>query len=816
MKAAKAKKLFLKILPFVNVVLFAGAVGALFVLLKDISFSDLLNGFNKISPVRLVLAAVLTILNYAIMIGYDAFGLKCAGSLLKFRRIAFSAFVGDSLNSNLGFSSVVGSTVKMRLYTHWGEKVSTIAQAIAIYTIAYWLGFLSLASFSLFGLNSDSFGTIQLTANLRFLLGALFGLPVLVYIGALFSGKRMVTIWKIKLPIPSLFTGMGLLATGIIDWICTAAVFFILIPGLSLGEFFRFAAIYLVAHLAGMLSQLPGGIAVFETVAMLVTPTSGDHASTAASLLAFRIIFFIAPFVVALIFMGLFELNAGRNAFAGLKRFYSRKPLSDKGTLIMKPTVTVVVPAYNEELSLPSCLEALKNQDYDGQVDILVVNNASSDATAEIAEAAGCRVVHEYQRGYNHAVARGFSEATGEIIACTDADTIVPCDWVASIVKNLSRKGTVACSGVFKFSDGVPLIRFIGWLFGRLNYHLAGANMAVWRSAYNEAGGFSLKVNLGADVELGQRLKKLGKVKIDRSLVVATSARRFQLAFFETIFRYYINDLSLLIFKRPVFYSFTNYRMDPAVGAGNLRVAGTGFLIVLFLFGLWSERPASQLFGNVFAHGKKVTAIALTFDDGPGVSTDSIISILKKYNAHATFFMIGKNAIQHADIVKRVFENGNEIGNHTFSHPLQSPIETRKQFGIELDSAEQVLEKITGTETSLFRPPKGWRTPWMMNECKQKGYTVVTWDVDSRDWIYFSADRLVDRICKDVKPGSIILMHDRLNTGKDNGMSNTVKALPLVLEELTKRGYQFVTISELKSCNNIMFSANDNKSSPLN
>ena len=126
----------------------------------------------------------------------------------------------------------------------------------------------------------------------------------------------------------------------------------------------------------------------------------------------------------------------------------------DEGTFMtVKPAITVVIPAYNEELSIPACIRAIKNQTYDGPFEILVVNNASTDNTAQAAKNLGCKVVYEGKQGYLHSIRRGFNEADGEIIACTDADTLVGKDWLKRIVANLERPGVVAVSGGFVFSD---------------------------------------------------------------------------------------------------------------------------------------------------------------------------------------------------------------------------------------------------------------------------------------------------------------------------------------------------------------------------
>jgi peptidoglycan/xylan/chitin deacetylase (PgdA/CDA1 family) len=464
------------------------------------------------------------------------------------------------------------------------------------------------------------------------------------------------------------------------------------------------------------------------------------------------------------------------------------------------PSISIIVPAYNEEVSLPACLGALTSQNYKGSIEIIVVDNASTDATAPVAASHGCRVVYEPQKGYHHAVCRGFNEARGDIIACTDADTIVGTDWITRIAAILSRKDVVACGGIFRFHDGPLWIRLIGAVFGRFNYHIAGANMAMWREAYHRVGGFAADVNLGADVDISIRLKELGTVVIDRKLVVATSSRRFSSAFWQTIVTYYVNDLWLYLFRKPMFHSFTDYRTQrPSfMRTGRWAIPAAAFLCILGT-GWLLELPLNPVLGQVFAKGNKVRAVALTFDDGPGVSTDAILAILKAYNAKATFFVIGKNARANPETLRRIVNDGHEIGNHTYSHFYQAAIDPPHTLRAELDSTEAVIQEITGSRPILFRPPHGWRNPWMIQECAKRGYNVVLWSVSSEDWLTKSPVHIKEKVFSHIHPGSIILFHDRLNTGLDKGMPHTVELLPAILDSLSRAGYSFVTVSELKS-----------------
>jgi peptidoglycan/xylan/chitin deacetylase (PgdA/CDA1 family) len=467
-----------------------------------------------------------------------------------------------------------------------------------------------------------------------------------------------------------------------------------------------------------------------------------------------------------------------------------------------KPSFTIIIPAYNEEEMVADCISSIQQQDYNGNFEIIVVNNASTDRTEEIARSLGVQVVYEPKQGYVHALRAGFAAATGDIIACTDADTRVPCFWLTRIAMNLSKPGTVACSGVFMFYDGPFFIRFIGKAFGRFNYHLAGANMALWRSTYLASGGFDPHVNMGADVELGQRLAKFGHVVIDRKLVARTSGRRFQYAFFQTLCLYYLNDLWLLLLRRPLFYNFPNIRARSAQIAFSssrlayARIAIAGLVLACFL---WiSETTENRLFGSVLAHGQQnLPLVALTFDDGPSKYTSQVLDTLAKYDVKATFFMIGNNVDRYPDIARRVASEGHAIGNHTYSHPFWAPVEMPGKFHGELDNAERSIFKATDQWPRYFRPPHGWRSPWMMQLARKENYTVVTWTVSPDDWQHISARSIEHRVLSKCSAGSIILMHDGIELKQDPQRQETVAALPVIIAELKSRGYRFVTIPEL-------------------
>ncbi|YCK41070.1 polysaccharide deacetylase family protein [Actinomadura sp. ATCC 39365] len=182
---------------------------------------------------------------------------------------------------------------------------------------------------------------------------------------------------------------------------------------------------------------------------------------------------------------------------------------------------------------------------------------------------------------------------------------------------------------------------------------------------------------------------------------------------------------------------------------------------------------------------RKVKCVALTFDDGPGPYTGTLLRHLAKYRAHATFFVVGRNVGAHPDVVRRTVEAGHELGNHTWSHPdltRLSPAAIRSQ----LARTDRAVKSAAGVVPGLVRPPYGATD---RDVRRQAHRPLVLWSVDTLDWRYRDSARVARVSLKRVRPGSVILFHDIHPT--------TVKAVPRVLKGLSARGYRFVTVSEL-------------------
>lgn len=226
-----------------------------------------------------------------------------------------------------------------------------------------------------------------------------------------------------------------------------------------------------------------------------------------------------------------------------------------------RPLISVVVAAYNEEEYLPRCLTAVTSQNFPKEeYEIVVVDNNSTDKTAEIAKSFGARVIKEEKQGNTYAISRGMNEARGEIIANTDADTVVAPDWLNRIKEIFNDPKVVAATGTANMDTGN---RFFNWLSGdfyegflKFNFllgktHITGFNMVVRKSAFEKIGGINEKFTMSSDVDLGLRMGKVGKVVLSSKLKATTSVRRWESSPLSTLFAYFKSYIYVVWLRKP-------------------------------------------------------------------------------------------------------------------------------------------------------------------------------------------------------------------------------------------------------------------------
>jgi peptidoglycan-N-acetylglucosamine deacetylase len=189
--------------------------------------------------------------------------------------------------------------------------------------------------------------------------------------------------------------------------------------------------------------------------------------------------------------------------------------------------------------------------------------------------------------------------------------------------------------------------------------------------------------------------------------------------------------------------------------------------------------------GLVFNGPRDRKVVALTFDDGPSEYTEGFLKVLREKGVHGTFFEIGEEMPGREATMRQILAEGNEIGDHTMNH-VEYPDYA------QIAGAASRIEAYTHFKPCLFRPPGGGVNSSVISTAAGLGLWTINWDVDPRDWSTPGTSAIYNTIVDTTQPGSIILMHD----GGGN-RSETLAALPQVIDTLRARGYEFETVTEL-------------------
>mgnify|MGYP004610101993 FL=1 len=193
---------------------------------------------------------------------------------------------------------------------------------------------------------------------------------------------------------------------------------------------------------------------------------------------------------------------------------------------------------------------------------------------------------------------------------------------------------------------------------------------------------------------------------------------------------------------------------------------------------------------KVIDKNKKI--ISFTFDDGPSYNTIKIANILKKYNATATFFVLGNKVEKYEKTLKYLKDNNMEIGNHTYTHKFLSKLK-EEDIMLEINNTQEEIYRVTNTYPTLFRPSYGT----VSNKLRRLSpMPLIIWNLDTLDWKYHNSNKIANKILNKVKDGDIILMHDTY--------SATVNAVNIVIPKLIEQGYEIVSVSELFYYKNII------------
>ncbi len=208
-------------------------------------------------------------------------------------------------------------------------------------------------------------------------------------------------------------------------------------------------------------------------------------------------------------------------------------------------------------------------------------------------------------------------------------------------------------------------------------------------------------------------------------------------------------------------------------------------------FNILLEKDSIQNTSLLYQPNKKVLSpfkptIALTFDDGPSKYTKEIVKLLNEYEANATFFILGNKVENYHDTLAYVLKSGNELGNHSYNHKKLTKLSS-KELHNQIEMTNNIVKKTLNYDIRLLRPTYGATSGSLKSNIDME---IVLWNVDTQDWKLRNSKKIYEKALHDIKDGKIVLMHDIYKS--------TLESLKLLLPELKKRGYQIVTVSELK------------------
>jgi len=273
---------------------------------------------------RVGIALSLTVLSYLALTGYDMLAFRWIGRQLALRRIALASFVAYVFSHNVGLSFFGGTAVRYRMFSSWGVTPSELGRAIAFNVLTLWLGFFALGSVLLVA------EPASLPASWHWLgrdtrpLGCLFGLLTALYWSLRLGQRRELRIraFSLELPSPRITLAQTLLSA--VDWALAGSVFYVLLPESPELSFARFLGLYLLAQVVGLISHVPAGLGVFETAMVLLLAPWHAGDVVLGSALAYRCVYYLLPFAVALVLFAGFEALQRRRALAAAGDFLGR------------------------------------------------------------------------------------------------------------------------------------------------------------------------------------------------------------------------------------------------------------------------------------------------------------------------------------------------------------------------------------------------------------------------------------------------------------------------------------------------------------
>lgn len=292
--------------------LFGVSIWAITQELQKYSFVKIINALQAIPNQFLLWAVGLTILNYAMLTGYDTLALRYIKQPLSWLKSAQAALISYAISNSVGFALLSGSAIRYRMYSAWGLSAAQIGRIIAFCNFSFWLGLMAVGGIIFLVEPIEVPKFLRLPFETVQPIGVIFSLMTAAYLCWSLIGRRPIRIKSWVLPHIPFRLSLAQIAVTSIDWLLAAGVLYLLLPRSVPLSFLGFFGIYLLAQVAGIISNVPGGLGVFETVMLLLLSPPVPSVDLFGALLAYRFIYYFFPLITAVLLLGLHEMTRNR------------------------------------------------------------------------------------------------------------------------------------------------------------------------------------------------------------------------------------------------------------------------------------------------------------------------------------------------------------------------------------------------------------------------------------------------------------------------------------------------------------------------
>ncbi len=314
-----------KLTPLLSVLFFGVALWLMRGELKEFRYRDVVQFLDALPRIRVFEALALTALGYLALTGYDALALRYSGIKLPYPKVAFASFTASSFSNTLGYPLFTGTPLRVRLYSAWGLSALDVTRVVTFSFLTFWLGVLTLAGITFVIEPSEVQQVLHLQVwAARTIGGAILGLLV-AYVLVNARWKRPLSFRGIELVLPGTRLALGQIGIASLDWALAGAALYALVPDSWGIHFPSFLATFLLAQVAGLVSQVPGGLGVFESLMIFLLPPELPRQQILGCLVAFRAIYYFCPLIASTVLLAVHEVSGRREQLGKVARFFGRR-----------------------------------------------------------------------------------------------------------------------------------------------------------------------------------------------------------------------------------------------------------------------------------------------------------------------------------------------------------------------------------------------------------------------------------------------------------------------------------------------------------